>query len=385
MNFDFDTIINRRASESTKWRTFADDVLPMWVADMDFRAPEAVIAALQKKLDHGIFGYPSLPDGLTDTVLAWLSRRHGWEVEPEALVFLPGVVTGFNLAAQALTRPGEGVLVQTPTYGPFFRVAANANLIQQEMELIRGDDGQYQVDLDAFEAAITPETRIFMLCNPQNPTGRVFRKDELEAMAEICLRNEVIICSDEIHSDLIYSGNKHIPIANLSPEIANQTVTFIAPSKTFNIAGLKASAAIIPNPEMREKFKAARRGVVDWVNLLGLTAMQAAYASGEPWLDALLLYLESNRDYLVDFVARELPSVRVTAPQGTFLAWLDCRELEIEQKPSTFFRQEAKVALNDGAWFGQGGEGFVRLNFGCPRATLEAGLGRLKTAVEKIC
>ncbi|HIE57164.1 MAG TPA: putative C-S lyase, partial [Anaerolineales bacterium] len=359
--------------------------LPMWVADMDFRAPEAVIAALQKKLDHGIFGYPSLPDGLTDTVLAWLSRRHGWEVEPEALVFLPGVVTGFNLAAQALTRPGEGVLVQTPTYGPFFRVAANANLIQQEMELIRGDDGQYQVDLDAFEAAITPETRIFMLCNPQNPTGRVFRKDELEAMAEICLRNEVIICSDEIHSDLIYSGNKHIPIANLSPEIANQTVTFIAPSKTFNIAGLKASAAIIPNPEMREKFKAARRGVVDWVNLLGLTAMQAAYASGEPWLDALLLYLESNRDYLVDFVARELPSVRVTAPQGTFLAWLDCRELEIEQKPSTFFRQEAKVALNDGAWFGQGGEGFVRLNFGCPRATLEAGLGRLKTAVEKIC
>jgi len=385
MNFDFDTIINRRASESTKWRTFADDVLPMWVADMDFRAPEAVIAALQKKLDHGIFGYPSLPDGLTDTVLAWLSRRHGWEVEPEALVFLPGVVTGFNLAAQALTRPGEGVLVQTPTYGPFFRVAANANLIQQEMELIRGDDGQYQVDLDAFEAAITPETRIFMLCNPQNPTGRVFRKDELEAMAEICLRNEVIICSDEIHSDLIYSGNKHIPIANLSPEIANQTVTLIAPSKTFNIAGLKASAAIIPNPEMREKFKAARRGVVDWVNLLGLTAMQAAYASGEPWLDALLLYLESNRDYLVDFVARELPSVRVTAPQGTFLAWLDCRELEIEQKPSTFFRQEAKVALNDGAWFGQGGEGFVRLNFGCPRATLEAGLGRLKTAVEKIC
>ena len=385
MNFDFDTIINRRASESTKWRTFADDVLPMWVADMDFRAPEAVIAALQKKLDHGIFGYPSLPDGLTDTVLAWLSRRHGWEVEPEALVFLPGVVTGFNLAAQALTRPGEGVLVQTPTYGPFFRVAANANLIQQEMELIRGDDGQYQVDLDAFEAAITSETRIFMLCNPQNPTGRVFRKDELEAMAEICLRNEVIICSDEIHSDLIYSGNKHIPIANLSPEIANQTVTFIAPSKTFNIAGLKASAAIIPNPEMREKFKAARRGVVDWVNLLGLTAMQAAYASGEPWLDALLLYLESNRDYLVDFVARELPSVRVTAPQGTFLAWLDYRELEIEQKPSTFFRQEAKVALNDGAWFGQGGEGFVRLNFGCPRATLEAGLGRLKTAVEKIC
>ena len=382
MTFDFDTIINRRASESIKWRKFGDEILPLWVADMDFRAPQPVIDALQARLDHGILGYPGLPEGLTESVLGWLSRRHGWEVKPEALIFLPGVVTGFNLAAQAFARPGEGVLLQTPTYGKFFDVSRHVNFIQQEMELTRDASGQYQIDLDAFESAITPKTRVFMLCNPQNPTGRVFRQDELEAMAEICLRNEVIICSDEIHSDLIYSGHRHIPIASLAPEIADRTVTFIAPSKTFNVAGLKASVAIITNPALREKFEAARRGLVGWVNLLGMVAMQAAYAEGEPWLESLLPYLEANRDYLADFVARELPGVTMAKPEGTFLAWLDCRGLGTDQTPSTFFLKEAKIAVNDGAWFGSGGEGFVRLNFGCPRATLEEGLSRMKAAVE---
>ncbi len=382
MTFDFDTIINRRASESIKWRKFGDEILPLWVADMDFRAPQPVIDALQARLDHGILGYPGLPEGLTESVLGWLSRRHGWEVKPEALIFLPGVVTGFNLAAQAFARPGEGVLLQTPTYGKFFDVSRHVNFIQQEMELTRDANGQYQIDLDAFESAITPKTRVFMLCNPQNPTGRVFRQDELEAMAEICLRNEVIICSDEIHSDLIYSGHRHIPIASLAPEIADRTVTFIAPSKTFNVAGLKASVAIITNPALREKFEAARRGLVGWVNLLGMAAMQAAYAEGEPWLESLLPYLEANRDYLAAFVERELPGVTMAKPEGTFLAWLDCRGLGTGQTPSTFFLKEAKIAVNDGAWFGSGGEGFVRLNFGCPRATLEEGLSRMKAAVE---
>jgi cystathionine beta-lyase len=382
MTFDFDTIINRRASESIKWRKFGDEILPLWVADMDFRAPQPVIDALQARLDHGILGYPGLPEGLTESVLGWLSRRHGWEVKPEALIFLPGVVTGFNLAAQAFARPGEGVLLQTPTYVKFFDVSRHVNFIHQEMELTRDANGQYQIDLDAFESAITPKTRVFMLCNPQNPTGRVFRQDELEAMAEICLRNEVIICSDEIHSDLIYSGHRHIPIASLAPEIADRTVTFIAPSKTFNVAGLKASVAIITNPALREKFEAARRGLVGWVNLLGMAAMQAAYAEGEPWLESLLPYLEANRDYLAAFVERELPGVTMAKPEGTFLAWLDCRGLGTGQTPSTFFLKEAKIAVNDGAWFGSGGEGFVRLNFGCPRATLEEGLSRMKAAVE---
>ena len=381
MTFNFDELPNRRATESAKWRATAEDVLPMWVADMDFRSPPAVMAALHTRVDHGVFGYPMPPEEIKESVVDWLSRRHGWEVDPEALVLIPGVVTGFNLAAHAVTRPGDGVLVQTPTYGPFFGVAKNANLVQQEMELPCGADGRYTLDLEAFNAAISRRTRIFMLCNPQNPTGRVFRKDELEAMAEICLRNEIIICSDEIHSDLVYSGQKHTPISSLSPEIADQTITLIAPSKTFNIAGLEASVAIIPNKELRKQFEGARKGLAGWVNLLGMVAMQAAYAEGEGWLEALLGYLEANRDFTHAFVARELPGVAMAKPEGTYLAWLDCRKAGIEGKPSEFFKEQARVMLNDGAWFGQGGEGFVRLNFGCPRSMLAEALGRMKTAL----
>ena len=217
------------------------------------------------------------------------------------------MVSGFNLAAHAVTRPGDGVLVQTPTYGPFFGVEKNVDLVQHEMELTRSEDGQYGIDLEVFEAARTGRTRIFMLCNPQNPTGRVFRKDELEAMAEICLRNDIVICSDEIHSDLVFSGHKHIPIASLDPAIAAKTITLIAPSKTFNIAGLKASVAIITDEGLRNQFNSARQGLIGSVNLIGMVAMEAAYAEGAAWLDALLTYLETNRDYLYEFVRSDLP------------------------------------------------------------------------------
>jgi len=383
MELNFDVLPNRRATESTKWRAFDDDVLPMWVADMDFRSPEPVIEALKQRVDHGVFGYPRIPESLKESIVGWLDRRHGWEVSPDDLVFIPGVVTGFNLATHAVTRPGDGVLVQTPTYGPFFGVHKNAYLMQQEMELTQGADGQYCIDHQAFEAVINGRTRIFMLCNPQNPTGRVFRQDELQAMAEICLKHEIIICSDEIHSDLVYSEHKHLPIASLDPEIAAQTITLIAPSKTFNIAGLESSVAIIQNEDLRKQFEAARQGLAGWVNLLGMVAMEAAYAEGEPWLQALLAYLEANRDYLYEYVMQELPGVKMNRPEGTYLAWLDCREAETEGKPQTFFQKKAKVALNDGGWFGKGGDGFVRLNFGCPRSTLIEGLSRIKEALEK--
>jgi cystathionine beta-lyase len=379
--FDFDRLPNRRASESAKWGHFGEEVLPMWVADMDFCSPPAVIDNLRARVDHGVFGYPQPPAGLKESVAAWFFKRHAWEVTPEALIFLPGVVTGFNLAAHAVTRPGDGVLLQTPTYGPFFGVAKNASLIQQEMELSRAADGRYSIDFEAFEAAISGRTRIFMLCNPQNPTGRVFRKDELEKMAEICLRNKIVICADEIHHDLVYSGQRHIPIAALDPEIAANTITLLAPSKTFNIAGLEASVAVIPNPELRKKLEGARQGLAGWVNLMGQIAMRAAYRDGEAWLEALLAYLEANRDYLVDFVTNELPGVSMAAPEGTYLAWLDCRAAEIEGKPDQFFLEKAKVALNGGEWFGKGGEGFVRLNFGCPRAMLAEALARMKSAL----
>jgi cystathionine beta-lyase len=383
MELNFDVLPNRRATESTKWRAFDEDVLPMWVADMDFRSPDAVIEALKQRVDHGVFGYPMIQESLKESIVAWLNRRHGWEVSPDDLVFIPGVVTGFNLATHAVTRPGDGVLVQTPTYGPFFGVHKNAYLTQQEMELTQGADGQYGIDLEAFEAAIHGRTRIFMLCNPQNPTGRVFRQNELEAMAEICLKHEIIICSDEIHGDLVYPGHRHIPIASLDLEIAARTITLIAPSKTFNIAGLEASVAIIQNKDLRKQFEEARQGLAGWVNLLGLVAMEAAYTEGEPWLQALLAYLEANRDYLYEYVKKELPGVKMNRPEGTYLAWLDCRHAEIDGKPQTFFQKKGKVALNEGSWFGKGGEGFVRLNFGCPRSTLTEGLSRIKEALEK--
>ncbi len=378
MPFDFDTLPDRRNTESAKWRVYDEDVLPMWVADMDFPSPEPVIQALQERVAHGVFGYPWPRDELKESVVAWLERRHRWSVDPEHVLFIPGVVTAFNLATHAVAQPGDGVLVQTPTYGPFLKVAENVKLVQQENQLICGEDGQYTIDLDGFESAIDEKTRIFMLCNPQNPTGRVFRQAELEAMAEICLRHNVIICSDEIHHDLVFSGNQHIPIATLAPEIAANTITLLAPSKTFNIAGLKASVAVIENDELREQYEAAKQGLVGWVNLLGQVAMQTSYEQGAEWLDALMTYLESNRDFTYDFVNEQLPGVSMAKPEGTYLAWLDCREMEIEGKPCDFFLENARVAMNDGAWFGAGGEGHVRFNFGAPRTVVEEALERLR-------
>lgn len=352
----------------------------MWVADMDFLSPPPVIEALRKRVEHGVFGYPYLLEESKKAVVHWLANRHGWEVTPKDLLFLAGVVTGFNLATHAVTEPGEGVLVQTPTYRPFLEVYKNVGREQHAMPLTQNEERIYEVNKDDFEMAIRKNTRIFMLCNPQNPTGRVFREEELEMMAELCLENEIVICSDEIHSDLIFSESKHIPIASLNPEIADNTITLLAPSKTFNVAGLKASVAVITNPKLRKKFEGAKQGLVGWVNALGQVAARAAYTEGEPWLEALLTYLEANRDFLADFVRDKLPGVKMAKPEGTFLAWLDCREMAHEtgvKNPQQFFLNEAKVGLNNGAWFSKEGKGFVRLNFGCPRELLVEGLERM--------
>jgi cystathionine beta-lyase len=386
-NINFDEIIERRDTDCAKWDQTEPDVLALWVADMDFRAPAEVQAALMEAVQHGVFGYPYYGSCVQEAAAEWLLSRHGWEVSPESVVLLPGVVTGFNLAANAVTVPGDGVLVQTPTYGPFLKVEKNYNLSQQVHQFDQDPDGRYVLDLDAFEAAIRPETRIFMLCNPQNPTGRVFTKDELTAMAEVCLRHDILICSDEIHSDLVYTGHKHIPIASLDSEIAARTITLLAPSKTFNVAGLKASVAVIENEELRKDFEDARQGLVGFVNLMGAEAMQAAYLYGAPWLEAVLTYLEANRDLLVEFVRERLPGVKMAAPEGTYLAWLDCRELGIagikeDTSFNAFFEREARVALNDGGWFGPGGEGFVRLNFACPRSILVEALERMAQALK---
>jgi cystathionine beta-lyase len=280
-----------------------------------------------------------------------------------------------------VTTPGDGVLAQTPVYSPILWAPGNAGCTLDEMELTRQPDGSYAIDFDAFEAAITDRTRIFILCNPHNPVGRVFRRDELERMAEICLRHDLVICSDEIHCDLLFSGQRHLSIASLAPEIEARTITLMAPTKTYNVAGIHASIAIIPDPELRKQFQGARAGLVPKMDAMGYTAMLAAYRDGQPWLDAVLRYLEANRDACVEYVNSRLPVVTTHRLEGTYLAWLDCRQAGIPGNPHQFFLEQAQVAMNDGATYGRGGEGFVRLNFACPRSTLTQALEQMRQAL----
>lgn len=384
MTYRPDEQIDRRRFESIKWHRYGDDVLPMWVADMDFRAPEPVIRALQERVAHGVFGYGTPPDELREVIVARLAEHYDWQVSEDELIFYPGVVPAFNLACHALASPGQGVLIQTPVYPPILSAPGDAGMTNDEMQLSRQQDGNYDIDFDLFQRTINDRTRLFILCNPHNPVGRVFRREELERMAEICLRRDIVICSDEIHCDLLLDGHVHTPIAALSPEVAASTVTLMAPSKTYNIAGLKSSVAIVQNRELRKQLGSVRQGLMSGVNVLGYTAALAAYRDGQGWLDSVLRYLEANCDIAMDFVERNLPGVTMGRPEGTYLAWLSCHESAIPGNPHTFFLEEAKVALNDGATFGRGGEGFVRLNFGCPRATLIEGLRRMKHALDGI-
>ena len=382
MTFDFDRVYERRGTDSNKWRKYPGDVLPFWVADMDFPSPPAVVQALRARVEHGFFGYLMEKPELQEVVAERVAKRYGWRVSPDAVMPLPGVIAGFNLALRALTTPGDGLLVQTPVYPPILRAASNHGLTRQEHALTLGADGRYTVDVGAFESALTPRTRPFLLCNPHNPVGRVFEQTELEAMAAACARRDVWIVADEIHCELLLDGRRHVPIATLAPEIEARTVTFMAPSKTFNLPGLKCAVAIVPNAAVRERLAAAVNDLVPKVNVLGHAAAVAAYREGDDWLEALLRYLAANRDFLVDAIARRLPGVRVAPAEATYLAWLDCRGVApIRDDPYTFFLEHARVALHDGRNFGPGGQGFVRLNFGCPRALLAEGLERMARAL----
>jgi cystathionine beta-lyase len=382
MTFDFDRVIDRRATDSNKWRKYPADVLPLWVADMDFASPPAVVQALRARVEHGFFGYLMERPELHEVVAERMAKRYGWRVRPDAVMPMPGVIAGFNLALRALTTPGESLLVQTPVYPPILRAAGNHGLQRDEHALTRGVDGRYTVDLDTFARALGPRARAFLLCNPHNPVGRVFERAELEGMAEACARRDVWIVADEIHGDLLLDGRRHVPIATLAPEIEARTITFTAPSKTFNLPGLKCAVAIVPNATLRERLTAAVADLVPKINVLGHAAAVAAYRDGDAWLEALLAYLEANRDFLLKEVPRRMPGVTLAAPEATYLAWLDCRRAAIPgDDPYTFFLERARVALNDGRLFGPGGEGFVRLNFACPRTLLAEGIDRMARAL----
>ena len=397
---DFDTVINRRPTNSIKWKLYGEDVLPLWVADMDFAAPEPVQEALRRAVEHGIFGYEFPTKELRETVAARMEKLYGWQVSPEMVVATPGVIAGFTAAARTVCTAGQGILVQPPVYPPFLSVHKNAALVRQDAPLRMTAEGailHYRVDLNVFERAVNSggaQTGMFLLCNPHNPTGQAYSRDDLVRMAEICQRNNIFICSDEIHSELLLGGPsapaqgavRHIPIASLDPEIANRTIMLIAPSKTFNIPGLFCGFAILTNQELLKRYKETVEQMAMHVSSLGLTAAQAAFSGAcDDWLAALRVYLTGNRDFLVEYVKREFNGIRVTVPEATYLAWLDCNELvrsgRINGTPHEFFLKQAKVALNEGKEFGFGGEGFVRLNFGCPRKTLEDALERMKAAL----
>ena len=391
MNY-FETVLDRRSTNSIKWKRYGEDVLPLWVADMDFAAPEPVLEALRRAVEHGIFGYELPNKELSETVAARMDKLYGWQVSPDMVVAIPGVIAGFNAAARTVCTVGQGILVQPPVYPPFLTVHNNDALVHQEAPLVMTAEGttlRYEVDFEIFERAVNSKgakTGMFLLCNPHNPTGQAYSHAELVRTGEVCLKNDTVICSDEIHSELLLGKAQHIPLATLSSEIADRTITLIAPSKTFNVAGLGCAFAIIFNPELLRHFKKTTEQMAMHVNSLGLKAAQAAY-SGEcdDWLRALCTYLTGNRDFLVEYVKREISGIRITVPEATYLAWLDCNELvrsgRMDGTPQEFFLKQAKVALNEGKEFGSGGEGFVRLNFGCPRKTLEEALERMKAAL----
>lgn len=386
MSHDFDTVHQRRATDSQKWQKYAgQDILPLWVADMDFRSSPAILAALHERVEHGIFGYARPTASTVSAVTDALASRYGWTIDPSWIVWLPGLVCGLNVTSQAFAQPGEEVLTLTPVYPPFMSAPKNSGRVSVTVPFVltntAGKTGRWDIDWDALERAVTPKTKLFFLCNPHNPLARVWHRDELVLLGEFCKRHNLVLCSDEIHCDLILDETlPHIPTATLSPEIAALSVTLMAPSKTYNVPGLGTSFAVIPDAALRAKFIRATAGIVAEVTTLGFAACEAAYRDSEAWRQDLLAYLRGNRDFIIDFLARELPGLHIAAPvEATYLAWINIESLNLAD-PIAHFEKHG-VGLSECAFFGAKRGSHVRLNFGCPRATLAEALRRMKAAV----
>jgi cysteine-S-conjugate beta-lyase len=384
--FNFDEQINRLNTDSVKWNGIkmiygTEDILPMWVADMDFASPYQIKEALMKRVEHGIFGYGVPSSEINTVVKHWVKRRYKWDIKEEWLIPSSGVVTSIAFAIQALTEKGDKVLIQTPVYYPFYSMIENNGRKIVKNPLVLKND-KYEIDFNDFEDKLKSGVKLFILCSPHNPVGRVWSRKELEKMGELCERYGVYIVSDEIHADIIYEPNVHTPMASLNRNWENNSITCIAPSKTFNIPGLQASVMIIPSSEIREKVRTVQ-GTIGFhgLNIFGNVAMEAAYKYGEEWLEALLPYLQKNRDALIQFIREEIPELNVVAPEGTYLVWIDCRKLSLsddEIKERLIHR--GKLGLEPGVKYGTEGAGFVRMNIGCTYKTLQDGLKRLKRA-----
>jgi cystathionine beta-lyase len=352
---------------------------------MDFEAPPAVVEAVRRRAAHGVFGYPLVPPSFWQAAIDWLKRRHGWEVKKFWMAMTPGIVPALNYCVRAFTKRTDPVIIQTPVYHPFYYAIEN-NGRRVVRNPLRFDGHRYTMDLDDLRTKIDAPGRMLILCSPHNPSGRVWTREELEALGRIALERDLLVVADEIHHDLVYGGHRHQVFATLSPELAQQTITCIAPSKTFNTAGLATAAVVAPNPDLHKKFEdEAERSGFDLGNALGIVAFEAAYAHGGDWLDELLPYLEANVDFLEKFLAERLPKVRLVRPEGTYLALLDCRDLGIDPDAlNDFFLRKAGVYFSDGKIFGEEAAGFVRINFGCPRALLVEALERIERAVKEL-
>lgn len=383
----FDRIIDRKGTDCVKHdRILKDfgttDIIPMWVADMDFASPDFILEAIKERCDHGILGYTMIPKEWYFSITSWLKRRYDWEIDSRELGFIPGIVSGIALAIQCFTKPGDKILIQTPVYPPFMFLPKN-NDRETVINKLLYENGNFSIDFEDFEIKASSGCKIFILCSPHNPGGRIWTEFELNKMAEICLRHNIIIISDEIHADLALPGRKHIPLASINPEIASNVITLMAPSKTFNIPGLSSSFCIINNKNLRKQFHDyLELAELSSGNIFAITAAIAAYKYGDEWLDLLKVYLNKNIEYVNDFVNKNIPEIEVCIPQASYLIWLDCRKLKLsDEKLKHFFIQKAKLGLNPGISFGPGGEGFMRMNIGCTFDTVQKAMFQLKTAV----
>lgn len=390
MKWDFDEEVSREGTDCVKYdlrkETFGtEDLVPMWVADMDFKTPDFIISALRKRLGHELMGYSFRSADFFKSISSWLIKRHNWEIEDEWICFCPGIVPALNLCTLAFTRPGDTIIIQPPVYTPFFSAVENhgRNLVFNQLTEV---NGKYVMDLDSLTDSITPTTRMIIISNPHNPVGRSWSCDELTNLAEICLKNDIMILSDEIHCDLVFPGFRHTPVASISHKFSEITVTCIAPSKTFNLAGLSTSSVIISNPVLRKYFNSKIEHLhIGNGNIFGNVASIAAYTYGYEWLDNLLVYLGKNASYVTDFCRTNIPEIVPVKPEATYMIWLDCTKLGMQgEELQDFFVLKAKVGMNEGSTFGPGGEGFMRMNLGTTHQQVRKAMEQIEKAVASL-
>ena len=377
MKYNFDQIISRKETHSTKWLKFSDaEVIPMWIADMDFLCPPEITQPMAQRIDEGIFGYTDTPQSLTDTFIEKTKHNTGWQIENDWVVWVPGGVVGLNIACKTVLAPGDMAMVPSPIYAPFSE--APENMERGFVKTYLNDcDGRLTFDFEAIRTLLTEDTKLLFLCNPHNPGGSVFTKEELSEISSICEEKGIIVCSDEIHSDLVLEkGLQHIPFASLNNHNKENSITILGPCKTYNLAGFPIAAAVIPNTELREDFIRNTKGIVAHIDNLAFVAAEKAYSDADEWHAELIQYLQINKNLLLERI-NKIEGLSLTGPEAGFLAWIDCRSVGLET-PADFFIQEAKVGVHDGAWFGD--KNYVRLNFGCPRSVLEEALNRIEKA-----